>query len=150
MFRRRALRRRLVACGAPPLDARQLRQVARALDAGAAGTLCVPGGASLRLAALRAARWPELRDTACLRRVPRCIEPLCCNPYHWSRVCKPGRLPHLSTICVGRRRAYAQQVPTRRRQVALTQESHPTASRPAPPALCFFHRSVASKHYSHH
>lgn len=93
MFRRRALRRRLAAAGAPPLADDQLRCLARALDAGAAGTECVPAGhaaSQLRLAVTRIYRFPELRDTTELRRLPLCTDQHCCNPYHWSRLCKPG------------------------------------------------------------
>ncbi|KAJ8724670.1 hypothetical protein PYW08_016144 [Mythimna loreyi] len=96
MFRRRALRRRLVAAGAPSLPDDQLRQLARALDAGAAGGECVPAGhaaSQLRLAVTRAFRFPDLRDTSELRRLPLCADQQCCNPYHWSRLCKPETPP---------------------------------------------------------
>ncbi|KAJ0177528.1 hypothetical protein K1T71_006401 [Dendrolimus kikuchii] len=97
MFRRRALRRRLALAGAPPLPDEQLRRLARAVDAGAAGGECAPvaGGAELqvRLAAARAYRYPDLREPAELRRLPHCTDRLCCNPYHWSRLCKPETPP---------------------------------------------------------
>lgn len=89
MFRRRALRRRLAAAGAPPLTDDQLRRLARALDAGPAGAPCVPG-AALKLPLARAFRFPDLRDPAELRRLPLCSDQLCCNPYHFSRLCEPG------------------------------------------------------------
>lgn len=89
MFRRRALRRRLAAAGAPSVPDDQLRGLARALDAGPGGTACVPG-AALRLPAARAFLHPELRDLAELRRLPLCSDHRCCNPYHFSRLCKPG------------------------------------------------------------
>ncbi|XP_026727107.1 mothers against decapentaplegic homolog 6 [Trichoplusia ni] len=96
MFRRRALRRRLAAAGAPSLPDDQLRRLARALDAGAAGGECVPAGhaaSQLRLAVTRAFRFPDLRDSSELRRLPLCADQDCCNPYHWSRLCKPETPP---------------------------------------------------------
>lgn len=92
MFKRHALRRRLAAAGAAAVSDDQLRRLARALDSGAAGTECVPGpgGAQLRLAASRAFRFPDLRELGELRRLPLCTDQHCCNPYHWSRLCKPG------------------------------------------------------------
>lgn len=101
MFRRRALRRRLVAAGAPSLPDDLLRRLARALDAGAAGTECVPAGhtaSQLRLAVTRAFRFPELRDSSELRRLPLCADQQCCNPYHWSRLCKPGTCDVIRTL----------------------------------------------------
>ncbi|CAG9818029.1 unnamed protein product [Phaedon cochleariae] len=40
-------------------------------------------------------RWPDLRQAGELRRLPTCrsaCDPVyvCCNPYHWSRLCQPG------------------------------------------------------------
>lgn len=40
-------------------------------------------------------RWPEVRQASELRRLPSCrsaSDPVyvCCNPYHWSRLCQPG------------------------------------------------------------
>lgn len=90
MFRRRALRRRLAAGGAPHVPGELLRSLARALDAGPAGAPCVPGPADLRLACLRTHRYPGLEDAADLRRLPHCSDRHCCNPYHYSRLCEPG------------------------------------------------------------
>ncbi|CAH2085955.1 unnamed protein product [Euphydryas editha] len=92
MFRRRALRRRLAAGGAPPVSDEQLRRLARALDAGPSGAPCVPGpaGPALRLAIVQAFRYPDLRDLSELRRLPHCSDQQCCNPYHYSRLCEPG------------------------------------------------------------
>ncbi|PZC75839.1 hypothetical protein B5X24_HaOG205583 [Helicoverpa armigera] len=101
MFRRRALRRRLVAAGAPSLPDDQLRRLARALDAGATGGECVPAGhaaSQLRLAVTRAFRFPDLRDSSELRRLPLCSDQQCCNPYHWSRLCKPGMCDVIRTL----------------------------------------------------
>lgn len=41
-------------------------------------------------------RWPDLTHSSELKRLPICHsseDPLyvCCNPYHWSRLCKPGK-----------------------------------------------------------
>lgn len=41
-------------------------------------------------------RWPDLRQTSELRRLPACrsaCDPvyICCNPFHWSRLCQPGK-----------------------------------------------------------
>ncbi|XP_022113401.1 mothers against decapentaplegic homolog 6 isoform X2 [Pieris rapae] len=91
MFRRRALRRRLAAAGAPALPDDLLRRLARALDAGPAGPACVPGPAALRPPVLRAIRFPDLREPAELRRMPHCTDQLCCNPYHFSRLCEPEK-----------------------------------------------------------
>ncbi|XP_050349609.1 mothers against decapentaplegic homolog 6 [Nymphalis io] len=95
MFRRRALRRRLAAGGAPSVPDDQLRRLARALDAGPAGAPCVPGpsGPALRLAVTRAFRFPDLRDLNELRRLPHCSDHQCCNPYHFSRLCEPETPP---------------------------------------------------------
>ncbi|KAM3956183.1 daughters against dpp isoform 2-T2 [Aphomia sociella] len=96
MFRRLALRRRLTLAGAPPVPDDQLRRLARVLDAGANGRECVPAGQAalrLRLAVTRTSRFPELRDLSELRRLPFCKEQQCCNPYHWSRLCKPETPP---------------------------------------------------------
>lgn len=92
MFKRHALRRRLAAAGAAAVSDEQVRRLARALDEGAASPECVPGpgGAQLRLAASRAFRFPDLRELGELRRLPLCTDQHCCNPYHWSRLCKPG------------------------------------------------------------
>lgn len=43
-------------------------------------------------------RWPDLRQGSELRRMPMCrsaCDPvyICCNPYHWSRLCQPGECP---------------------------------------------------------
>ncbi|CAG9787500.1 unnamed protein product [Diatraea saccharalis] len=96
MFRRLALRRQLAAAGAPSVPEDQLRGLARAIDAGAGGGSCVPAGhhaTALRLAVTRAFRFPDLRDLGELRRSPYCTEQQCCNPYHWSRLCKPETPP---------------------------------------------------------
>lgn len=41
-------------------------------------------------------RWPDLRQATELKRLPVCRSSkdtvyICCNPYHWSRLCKPGK-----------------------------------------------------------
>lgn len=90
MFRRRALRRRLAAGGAPSVPDDQLRKLARALDAGPAAEPCVPGDSALALAVIRTFRHPDVRDLAELRRLPHCSLHQCCNPYHYSRLCEPG------------------------------------------------------------
>ncbi|KAK9871399.1 hypothetical protein WA026_011652 [Henosepilachna vigintioctopunctata] len=43
----------------------------------------------------RAWRWPDLRQASELRRMPMCRSAadsvyICCNPYHWSRLCLPA------------------------------------------------------------
>ncbi|XP_069674969.1 mothers against decapentaplegic homolog 6 [Periplaneta americana] len=43
-------------------------------------------------------RWPDLRQAAELKRLPVCRSSkdpvyICCNPYHWSRLCKPESPP---------------------------------------------------------
>lgn len=101
MFRRRALRRRLGAAGAPSVPDDQLRRLARALDAGPAATECVPADTLLRLAVTRAFRFPDIRDLSELRRSPYCTEHQCCNPYHWSRLCKPGTFRPLTRATSG-------------------------------------------------
>lgn len=40
-------------------------------------------------------RWPDLEHSSELKRLPICHSAkdpvyICCNPYHWSRLCKPG------------------------------------------------------------
>lgn len=42
-------------------------------------------------------RWPGLRESTQMRRLPGCRsakDPVytCCNPYHWSRLCQPGKI----------------------------------------------------------
>lgn len=45
-------------------------------------------------------RWPDLRQPCELKQLPLCQSSkdpafICCNPYHWSRICKPGEyLPY--------------------------------------------------------
>ena len=41
-------------------------------------------------------RWPDLTHSSELKRLPVCHSAkdpvyVCCNPYHWSRLCKPGK-----------------------------------------------------------
>ncbi|XP_028039478.1 mothers against decapentaplegic homolog 6 [Bombyx mandarina] len=97
MFRRRALRRRLASLGVAAVPDDVLRRLARALDAGPGGALCVPPAPPddrrLRLALARAFCFPDLRDLSELRRMPHCTDNSCCNPYHWSRLCKPETPP---------------------------------------------------------
>lgn len=81
--------------GAPSVPDDQLRRLASVLDAGADGRECVPAaqaGPQLQLAVTRF-RYPELRELSELRRLPLCKEQQCCNPYHWSRLCKPETPP---------------------------------------------------------
>ncbi|XP_059054561.1 mothers against decapentaplegic homolog 6 [Achroia grisella] len=92
MFRRRALRRRLALAGAASVSDDQLRKLATILDAG--GGDCVPAGPNTQLQiAVTRFRFPELRELTELRRMPCCKERQCCNPYHWSRLCKPESPP---------------------------------------------------------
>lgn len=42
-------------------------------------------------------RWPDVHDSGQLKRLPSCSSAndpvyVCCNPYHWSRICLPGEL----------------------------------------------------------
>ncbi|EZA55804.1 Mothers against decapentaplegic-like protein [Ooceraea biroi] len=48
-------------------------------------------------------RWPDLEHSSELKRLPICHSAkdpvyICCNPYHWSRLCKPGRAPPRCTV----------------------------------------------------
>lgn len=41
-------------------------------------------------------RWPDLRQPGELKQLPLCESSkdssfICCNPYHWSRICRPGK-----------------------------------------------------------
>lgn len=50
-------------------------------------------------------RWPEVRQASELRRLPSCrsaSDPVyvCCNPYHWSRLCQPGMCGVYVCVCV--------------------------------------------------
>ena len=41
-------------------------------------------------------RWPDLANSSELKKLPVCHSAkdpvyICCNPYHWSRLCKPGK-----------------------------------------------------------
>ncbi|XP_065170055.1 mothers against decapentaplegic homolog 6 [Atheta coriaria] len=49
-------------------------------------------------------RWADLRHAAELRRMPECrsaVDPvyICCNPYHWSRLCQPDSPPPPYSHC---------------------------------------------------
>ncbi|KAL6998591.1 hypothetical protein U1Q18_050729 [Sarracenia purpurea var. burkii] len=44
----------------------------------------------------------DLKSTAELRRMPACSSAsdpiyICCNPYHWSRLCEPGQQRQVAT-----------------------------------------------------
>lgn len=97
----------------------QLETLLQAVESrGASLTSCVvldaPGapsgpsgepGAEPHLLCCQIWRWPELQQGSELRPLPMCsagssATTVCCNPYHWSRLCKPesppppyGRLP---------------------------------------------------------
>lgn len=48
-------------------------------------------------------RWPDLRHATELKRLPVCRsanDPVytCVNPYHWSRLCRPGKYTYLQSL----------------------------------------------------
>lgn len=83
------------------LKDQQLEMLVEAVESGGAGvSTCVLVPKSLlpepQLLCCQIWRWPDLRSTAELRRTPACSsasDPIytCCNPYHWSRLCEPGK-----------------------------------------------------------
>ncbi|XP_034249197.1 mothers against decapentaplegic homolog 6-like isoform X2 [Thrips palmi] len=64
-----------------------------------AGTpgLSGPAPAEPHLLCCQIWRWPELQQGSELRQLPMCTNSsattICCNPYHWSRLCKPDCAP---------------------------------------------------------
>lgn len=55
----------------------------------------VVGGVAVHVLCCQMWRWPDLRHADELKRLPMCgsqNDPvyMCCNPYHWSRLCEPG------------------------------------------------------------
>lgn len=81
----------------------QLEMLVEAVESGGAGTsTCVLVPKELvqepHLLCCQIWRWPDLKCTAELRRTPACssaTDPIyiCCNPYHWSRLCGPESPP---------------------------------------------------------
>ena len=79
----------------------QLEMLVEAVESGGAGTstcVLVPKETvqEAHLLCCQIWRWPDLKNTAELRRTPDCssaTDPIyiCCNPYHWSRLCEPGK-----------------------------------------------------------
>lgn len=78
----------------------QLEMLVEAVESGGAGvSTCVLISKDLvlepHLLCCKIWRWPDLKSMAELRRTPACssaTDPIyiCCNPYHWSRLCEPG------------------------------------------------------------
>lgn len=78
----------------------QLEMLVEAVESGGAGTsTCVLVPKDLvqepHMLCCQIWRWPDLKSTAELRRMPACSSAsdpiyICCNPYHWSRLCEPG------------------------------------------------------------
>lgn len=79
----------------------QLEMLLEAVESGGGGVstcVLIPKDAIPEPHALgcRFWRWPDVRTCAELRRMPACssaTDPIymCCNPYHWSRLCQPGK-----------------------------------------------------------
>jgi hypothetical protein len=79
----------------------QLEMLVEAVESGGAGTstcVLVPKETvpEPHLLCCQIWRWPDVRSTAELRRTPACSSAsdpvyICCNPYHWSRLCEPGK-----------------------------------------------------------
>lgn len=79
----------------------QLERLAVAVESGDSGlSRCVMLPRSLveepHLKCCQTWRWPDLRQPQELKQLPVCQqekdpEVVCCNPFHWSRICKPGK-----------------------------------------------------------
>lgn len=55
-------------------------------------------------------RWPDLAHSSELKRLPVCHSAkdpvyICCNPYHWSRLCKPGKQSLFFSLFLSSRRS---------------------------------------------
>lgn len=83
------------------LKENQLEMLAFAVENGeSAGSNCVMLPRNLveepHLKCCQTWRWPDLRQPGELKQLPVCessedTTSICCNPYHWSRICKPGK-----------------------------------------------------------
>lgn len=81
----------------------QLEMLVEAVESGGAGvSTCVLVPKDIienpHLLCCQIWRWPDLRNVNELRRTPACpsaSDPIyiCCNPYHWSRLCEPESPP---------------------------------------------------------
>lgn len=78
------------------LDTHQLRTLLCALETKDPDAECVPAppdAPAPHVPACRGWRWPDLGSARELRPLPHCKRRLnCCNPYHWSRLSKPGTI----------------------------------------------------------
>jgi MAD (mothers against decapentaplegic) family protein 6/7 len=82
------------------LKENQLEMLAFAVENGeASGNTCVLLPRDIvdepHLKCCQTWRWPDLRQPCELKQLPSCQSSkdpgfICCNPYHWSRICKPG------------------------------------------------------------
>lgn len=83
------------------LQENQLEMLLRAVERGGGDCILVrkertpPSSPQPHLLCCQTWRWPEVRQASELRRLPSCrsaSDPIyvCCNPYHWSRLCLPG------------------------------------------------------------
>lgn len=79
------------------LQDKQLEMLMKAVDARGwepTGCVLLPGDGEPHVLCCQAWRWPKLRQATELKRLPCCqsaCDPVyvCCNPYHWSRFCRP-------------------------------------------------------------
>lgn len=83
------------------LQENQLEMLLRAVERGSGDCVLVrkektlPPPLQPHLLCCQTWRWPEVKQASELRRLPSCrsaSDPVyvCCNPYHWSRLCLPG------------------------------------------------------------
>lgn len=83
------------------LQENQLEMLLRAVEHGGGDCVLVrkertpPSPQHPHLLCCQTWRWPEVRQASELKRLPSCrsaSDPVyvCCNPYHWSRLCLPG------------------------------------------------------------
>ncbi|XP_045476675.1 mothers against decapentaplegic homolog 6 isoform X2 [Harmonia axyridis] len=71
---------------------------------GASNCVLLPRDNQPHVLCCQAWRWPDLRLASELRRLPVCrsaADPvyICCNPYHWSRICQPDYPPPPYSVC---------------------------------------------------
>lgn len=95
------------------LQENQLEMLLRAVERGGGDCVLVrkektlPPPSQPHLLCCQTWRWPEVKQASELRRLPSCrsaSDPVyvCCNPYHWSRLCLPGMCKECMFGCVDR------------------------------------------------
>lgn len=133
----------------------QLEMLVEAVESGGAGTsTCVLVPKDLvqepHLLCCQIWRWPDLKSTAELRRTPACSSAsdpiyICCNPYHWSRLCEPESPPPPYTRFNNERLKPEDRAPSEAEIIDYELAYH----HPAPPPP-HHHHLHPHHHYHHH